>query len=148
MTEWRNDEDFLAEVQAALEPVPVSFITAGKAAFEWRNIDAELAALTYDSALDLLAGVRADPAALRSLTFQAAGHCVELEISDDVVHGQLVPGVRGQVELRFLDGRVANHDADTVGYFVVSPVPTDRFRLYCAPPGERPFLTDWIELSP
>lgn len=48
-----TDEELLAELGAALrtaEEVPAGFVNAGKAAFAWRGVDAELAALTFDSA--------------------------------------------------------------------------------------------------
>src|SRR6266480_109648 len=98
---WQDDELFLATVRNALEPVPESFLIAGKAAFAWHNSDAELAALTYDSARDALAGAgtRAEPASLRSLTFDAEDLTIELEIIDDVLHGQLVPAHAGTVEV-------------------------------------------------
>ena len=50
---WVDDDELLGELHRAFEPVPASFIEAGKMAFTWRSIDAELAALTYDSSRDL-----------------------------------------------------------------------------------------------
>ena len=145
---WLDDEEFVAIVRKALEPVPESFITAGKAAFAWHNIDAELAALTYDSAQDALAGAgtRAEPASLRSLTFDAENLTIELEIIDDVLHGQLVPAHAGTVEVRHPDGEARSVEVNDVGYFTVSPLPAGRFRLYCAPAEGDAVLTDWITL--
>src|SRR5512132_2576246 len=70
---WVDDDELLGELHRALEPVPASFVEAGKMAFTWRSIDAELAALTYDSSRDLVGAEqsRAEPAALRCLTFDA-----------------------------------------------------------------------------
>ncbi len=50
-----NDEALLAALRQALaarQAVPPEFVEAGKSAFAWHNIDAELAQLTYDSARD------------------------------------------------------------------------------------------------
>ena len=64
---WADEDELLGELRLALGPVPASFIDAGKMAFTWRSIDAELAALTYDSSRDLVGAAesRAEPAALR-----------------------------------------------------------------------------------
>jgi hypothetical protein len=145
---WQDDDTFLEKIRQALEPVPESFLTAGKAAFAWRNIDAELAALTYDSAQDALAGAgtRAEPASLRSLTFDATDLTIELEIIDNVLHGQLVPAHAGTVEVRYPNGEVLSVEVNDIGYFTVSPLPAGRFRLYCAPAEGEAVLTDWITL--
>jgi hypothetical protein len=145
---WSDDDTMLATVREALEPVPESFLVAARAAFAWHNIDAELAALTYDSAQDALAGAgtRAEPASLRALTFDAENLTLELEIIDDVLHGQLVPARAGTVELRHIDGTATNIPVNDVGYFTVSPLPSGRFRLYCVPTDGEPVLTDWITL--
>jgi hypothetical protein len=145
---WQDDDAFLATVRDALQPVPESFITAGKAAFAWHSIDADLAALTYDSAQDTLAGagMRAEPASLRSITFDARDLTIELEIIDNVLHGQLVPAHAGTVEVRYANGEAQRVDVNDVGYFTVSPLPMGRFRLYCAPTEGEAVLTDWITL--
>jgi hypothetical protein len=145
---WVDDDELLGELQGALEPVPASFIEAGKMAFTWRSIDAELAALTYDSSRDLVGAAqsRAEPAALRCLTFDATHLTVELEIVHDALHGQLVPPGPGVAEIRRADGSVNRVTVDDVGYFTSTPVPTGTFRLYCAPEGGEPILTDWITL--
>ena len=49
---WMDDDQLLAALGEALRSergVPAEFIAMGKAAFAWYGIDAELAALTYDS---------------------------------------------------------------------------------------------------
>src|SRR5947208_3219487 len=101
--EWFNDDDsLLAALKGAVleaDDVPPSFVEAAKASFAWHNIDAELAALTYDSSRDMLAGAAtrstSEPAQLRCLTFDASQLSIELEILGDTLHGQLVPPQRG-----------------------------------------------------
>ncbi len=130
-SEWWNDDDtLLAAVTRAIreaEDVPPSIVEAGKMAFAWHNIDAELAALTYDSSRDVLAGASTrsatEPAELRCLKFDASELSIELEIIGDVLHGQLVPAQPGEVGRadrldqagRFLTGtaRVARRSAST-----------------------------------
>ena len=67
---WDDDEELLALLRDALaeqHDVPARFVEAGKASFAWHSIDAELAALAYDSVADPspFAG-RAGPTAPRS----------------------------------------------------------------------------------
>lgn len=148
---WSDDDDLLAAVKVALREasdVPASFVEAGKASFTWRSIDAELAALTYDSAQDALAGsaTRAEPAALRCLTFGASRLTIELEIIGDVLHGQVVPPQAGEVEVRHADGTVSAAEINGVGYFTASPVPTGTFRLHCRTAGGDTVQTDLITL--
>src|SRR3954463_13001834 len=79
-------EDLLAELRLAaliVDPVPQRVTFAAKASLAWRTIDAELAELTYDSALDAdrLTLVRG-AAAARMLTFSASGLTVDVEVEE------------------------------------------------------------------
>jgi len=146
-----DDDQLLAVLKSALdaqESVPSSFVTTAKASFVWRTIDAELAALTYDSSHDLLAGSasRAEPAALRCLTFGTSRLTIELEIIQDVLHGQVIPSTAGQVEIRHADGATTPVPINDVGYFTYSPVPSGTFRLHCRTADGTAVLTDWITL--
>src|SRR5439155_1472035 len=85
--DWLLEEERNAALRAARD-VPRRFVEAGQAALAWHNIDAELAALTYDSAAERperlgatraeqlgatraeqLGATRAESATLRALTF-------------------------------------------------------------------------------
>ena len=51
---WEDDDQLLAALGEALRPehdVPAEFTAMAKAAFAWRDIDAELATLTYELGL-------------------------------------------------------------------------------------------------
>ena len=149
---WSDDEQLLAELGEALRAaraVPRGFVEAGKAAYTWHDVDAELAALTYDSALDeqVFAAVnRAEPAPLRALTFVSTGLTVELEVTDDALLGQIVPPQPGELEEHLADGRVTTAPIDELGCFVVRPIPSGSFRLHCRTAGGAAVLTDWIAL--
>ncbi len=148
---WDDDDQLLSSVKTALaaaDEVPKRFVEIGKASFTWRDIDAELAALTYDSAKDALAGAgtRAEPAALRCLTFDASQLTIELEIIGDALHGQLVPPQPGSVEIRHADGASSTAPVNDVGYFTAAPVPTGTFRVYCHTANDIIVQTDWISL--
>ena len=63
---------------------PDVWSAAARAAWTWRTIDAELAALVHDSTLDdqELVGVRG-AATVRALSFAAGEHMIEVEVSED-----------------------------------------------------------------
>ena len=148
---WDDDDQLLSAVKTALaaaNEVPKRFVEIGKASFTWRDIDAELAALTYDSAHDALAGAgtRAEPASLRCLTFDASQLTIELEIIGDALHGQVVPPQPGHVEIRHADGTSSTAAVNDVGYFTATPVPTGTFRIYCHTASDIVVQTDWISL--
>lgn len=72
-----DDDRLVAELAAALAPpdVPAGVVEAAKAVYTWRTLDAQLAALAYDSAKsgESLIGVRGGSAQPRSLAFEAPG---------------------------------------------------------------------------
>ncbi|MBO0838458.1 MAG: hypothetical protein J2P28_23485 [Actinobacteria bacterium] len=148
---WDDDDQLLSAVKTALaaaDEVPRRFVEIGKASFAWRDIDAELAALTYDSADDALAGAgtRAEPASLRCLTFDASQLTIEIEVIGEALHGQLVPPQPGEVEIRHADGTSSTAPVNDVGYFTATPVPAGTFRIYCHTANDIIVQTDWITL--
>ncbi len=143
-----RDEDLLAELRDALEEearVPEGVREAAYAAYAWRTVDAELAALTYDSLLapPELAGARSHDRAVRSLTFTAGPVTVELSVEGDTLLGQLVPPKPGEVRVDLEDGPGATVDADVMGCFTLAPLPTRPFRLAVVASG---VVTDWVRL--
>jgi len=107
------DDELMALLKRALEdadPVPADAVRAAKEAWTWRTIDAELAALTYDSVVDegALVGVRGT-AGVRSLAFETSALAIEVELVDDGdrrgLRGQVVPASAPAVVLEFSDGR-------------------------------------------
>lgn len=144
-----DDEQLLVELRAALDgvdPVPESVSAAARDAFAWRTIDAELAALSYDSLLDdkELSGVRSGSAA-RMLTFEADELTVEIEVERGRLIGQLVPPQPGDVEVRHSGGSLSVR-ADDLGRFVAEGVPRGPFSLRCRTVGAIAIVTDWIVL--
>lgn len=146
-----DDAELLAALKDALayeRAVPREVIEAGKAAWSWRAIDAELAALTYDSALTadaLAAGTRAEPASLRALTFTCEDLTIELEVTADALLGQLTPATGGEtVVVRVGADEIASAIADEVGFFALSPVPTAPFRLQIKTVSGTIVLTGWV----
>ena len=147
-TDWNDDGQLLEALRDALtEEVPRTFIDAGKAAFAWRTIDAELAALTYDSAWDTVeaAPVRsAESAALRSLTFASDGWTIEIELTPEGLLGQLDPPAAGEIKASTDDGVLATARIDELGFFVLKPLPKVPYRLACTPDDGPTILTGWV----
>ena len=146
-----DDDELLAELGAAVRAereVPPAVLDAGRAAFAWRDVDAELAALSYDGAL---AGVRstereAQPAELRALTFVAADFTIEVEVTGDGLFGQLVPPSAGEVRLHVRDGAQRTAELDEVGWFAFKPTPTGMCRLHIRTEAGTSVLTEWMRL--
>ena len=110
VTKGWDDEEVLAALQQALRAeraVPPEFIEAGKNAFAWHNIDAELAQLTYDSTLDsaLELSLRAEAASIRALTFTSAHLTIELEVAQDSLLGQIIPAQPATIKIQPRGGR-------------------------------------------
>jgi hypothetical protein len=148
---WDDDSLFAAlqEALRAREAVPAEFIEAGKNAFAWHNIDAELAQLTYDSIrdADYQASLRAEAASIRALTFTSTHLTVELEVTGDTLLGQIIPAQGGVIRVQPRDGGETTVTADEIGCFSIRPIPSGPFRLYCQTGADLDALTGWITLD-
>jgi hypothetical protein len=143
----RDEDRLLDALKAALKAradVPPEFIQAGKDAYAWRTIDAELAQLTYDSTRDVSAGMRSVPAAIQAMTFTSAHLTIELEVGDDCLHGQVIPTRPGTIEVQARTGAATVSRVDDLGSFRIQPVPPRPFRLSCVIPGGATVRTSWI----
>jgi hypothetical protein len=144
-----SDEQLLAELREALDTadqVPDGFVAAGKAAFAWRTVDAELAALAQEATdADALAGVRAERAAVRALSFVASDISIELEVTPDALLGQLVPARPGTIEVQAQDGSRQTVTVDESGWFAIRPLPSAMFRLHLQTANDN-VITEWVRL--
>ena len=147
-----GDEQLLAalgEAMRARQAVPEWFVEAGKNAYAWHNIDAELAQLTYDSDSDSarghVAAVRSETASIRALTFTSARLSIELEVAESSLLGQVIPPQAGTLEVHTTAG-VTSSPVDEIGCFVVDPIPSSPFRLRCRTQDGADVLTGWITL--
>lgn len=148
---WWNDDDVLLETLrdalTSASEVPPGLVAAGKAVYAWRTIDADLAALTYDSAWDsgeVAATRAAESAALRRLTFASEQVSIELELTPGELLGQLSPPQRGTVRLASGSDDLGTTAVDELGFFVVSPVPSRPFRITCHTASGATVMTGWI----
>ena len=148
-----GDEDMmrrLGEAARAADPVPPEVIAAARASFVWRTIDAELAALTFDSLDQELVGVRGG-GPTRSLTFEFGDAVVELEVDDGMgskrrVTGQVAPWPVASIELHQSQrSEPLLLEADQYGRFRAEGVLPGPFRLLCRfTTGAPMLLTDWV----
>jgi hypothetical protein len=146
MREWSDDELLAAVKGLSDSQVPFGANETAMELFTWRTVDAELAALTADSALETPAGVRAASAA-RTLTFAAQEVQVIVQITETTgqrqMLGQLVPGRPAQVLVR--QGEVVHTvEADDLGRFVINELgPGGLLSLRCSW-SEGAVTTDWV----
>jgi hypothetical protein len=135
-----DDDALLAQLRhvvGRLDPVPEAVQIAARAAIEWRTLDAELAALVHDSAVEAAAlAIRGAATAPRALTFEAGDLTIEVEA--DVVDeagamclvGQLLPPQAADVAVRHGDEVIAVR-ADERGRFVAHGVARGPVSLRC-----------------
>jgi hypothetical protein len=151
-SQWADDDDqllaALGDALHAAQAVPDSFAEAGRAAYTWHSIDAELAALTFDSAAEPagVPAIRAEEASPRFLTFAAADLTIELEIGADAIVGQIVPPQAGHADACPASGPASSTEIDDIGCFVIRPLPASPFRLHCHASSGISALTTWISL--
>ena len=142
-----QDDRLFDDLRTALREAgpPSPAMTAGaEAAFSWRTVDAELAALTYDSVAAEGALVR-ETTAPRFLVFEGGQLSVELEHTDDGLVGQLLPPVGGEVTLLGPATELAREDVDELGCFRFSGSVSGLVRLSCRTPAGA-VVTDWVRL--
>ncbi|SDG50953.1 hypothetical protein [Pseudonocardia oroxyli] len=145
-----TDDELAAELAAALADrrAPREVVEAAKGLFAWRTVDAELAALTYDSLVDGLEGVVRGAAGPRALAFEAGDVEIEIEVVPGLdgrrLVGQLAPGGGAAVEL-VLGGESLALTADELGRFAADlPVETVALSLTITLPGGRVIVSGRI----
>jgi len=129
------------------DPVPISVTEAGKSAFTWLTIDAELAELVFDSARDELVGVRSETLAERQLTFQSPNVEIEIMLVGGTRHlvGQLVPAQEADVTL-ITELKSTDAKTDQLGRFDFTGVEPGRIRLQVRTAGGPSITTQWFEV--
>jgi hypothetical protein len=147
---WDDDQLLAAlrEAMRARQAVPPKFVEAGKSAYAWHNVDAELAQLTYDSSHDMnwLSSVRSETASIRALTFTSARFLIDLEVSEEALLGQIMPPQAGTIEAESRTGVRTTAPLDDAGSFCLGPVPPSPFRLHCRTADGTDLVTGWITL--
>jgi hypothetical protein len=147
---WNDDQilEALREAMRARQAVPPQFVQAGKNAYAWHDIDAELAQLTYDSSRDQdrAVGIRSETASIRALTFTSAHLSIELEVTEDSLIGQILPPREGMIGAQPQAGPTTATPVDQIGCFAIGPIPASPFRLHCRTDDGTDVITGWITL--
>lgn len=148
-----TDERLMEELGAvlrAIDPVPNEVTLAARSAIAWRRLDADLAELLEDSALEQhLAGTRGGQSGWRALTFESPGGVsIEVEVTLDgtrrTVIGQVVPAANARVGLRQgKEQRVS--DTDEHGRFRFDGVTAGPISLRVGHP-DGPVETGWVTI--
>lgn len=118
-----------------VDPVPPGVDEAARAAFGWRTLDADLAALLRDSADEAVeAGVRG-PDGARQLSFETPALGIELEVTDvgpreRRVEGQLLPPAAALVTIERPGEDAVSVEADELGRFVLERLRAGVVRLH------------------
>jgi hypothetical protein len=150
-----EDQALLEELRGAarrFDPPPPAVLEAARASLTWRTIDAELAVLEFDSAVDQAAAAVRSGEGPRLLTFSAPGLNIEVEVSPlgprRQLVGQLVPAQAARIDVRHAGG-VTTVQADQLGRFGVDAVSAGPVSLRChlaTVPPSPPVVTEWIPL--
>lgn len=156
MTDVPGDSELeqeLLRAAARFDPVPPEVVQAAIDAYSWRDLDAELAELVFDSLLEADAATLVrGPAGRRMVSFAVPGLTVDVEVTASRtgrdVMGQLSPPQRATVEIRHGAG-ISTTAADELGRFSTVSLPAGpvSLRLSLAGGGARPVVvTDWLSI--
>ena len=150
------DELLITELRtmfADVDPVPPLVIETAKASLGWRRLDADLAELLSDSALEegSFALARGGEAPARAVTFSSSGLTIDLEVHLDdparTLLGQLSPPAPATIEVQTMAESRYSAEADRMGRFRIrlpagGPI---RLRVLGADATDRPPVeTSWI----
>jgi hypothetical protein len=140
--------DELRRVRALADPVPAAWRQAALASLAWQDIDAEPAALAYDSLSGRdprLAGGQPGTQAVRELRYAAgaAGLSLEVDLNADRLRvvGEVSPAAPVEVVAVWPEGRQAT-TTDDRGAFRFDDLPRRPVCFVVA--GESPVKTGWI----
>jgi hypothetical protein len=146
-------EQELRRAAARLDPVPPEVAAAAVEAFTWRDVDAELAELVFDSLLDAdQATLVRGSAGRRLVSFKTPWLTVDVEVtsagSGRDIMGQITPPQRVAVQIRHGAG-IARADADELGRFAAAALPGGPMSLRVSPAGDGTpavVITDWLAI--
>jgi hypothetical protein len=145
-----EDDRILARLRQGLEQsetVPTDVTEFAKAAFAWRNIDAELAELDFDSIdQDIPVGVRSTGTA-RMISFQAGQWMLDIEFDEGSgrLIGQISPESAFTVELH-TTGALFTVESDELGRFTAEGISPGPLSLVLHFPDRSVIKTQWVVL--
>ena len=150
------DEALMADLRAlfaAVDPVPPLVTETAKASLGWRRLDADLAELLSDSALEeeRYALARGGEAPARAVTFSSGELTIDVEVHVDdpgrTLLGQLSPAAPATIEIQTMADGPVSAQADRLGRFRVRLPSGGAIRLRVLAADRRagpPVETSWI----
>jgi hypothetical protein len=140
----------LRGLASVADPVPELVLESARAAFTLRTLDAELAELVHDSAVDAdLVLVRGPgDSDVRMLSFEHGTVAVDLQVSETAKGRELlglVTGAVGDVEVEQAGRRTAI-PLDEAGRFILSGLPAGPLRLHLRAEDGTSVATSWVTL--
>lgn len=146
----RSDSELISLLRDGLQqsdPVPDDVTGFAKAAFGWRQIDAELAALTFDSEVATPAAVRSS-ATTRMVSFEVGEWTIEMEYDPAAnrLLGQVTPETQLSVELH-TSAEPKRTDSDARGRFDFEDITPGPTSLVLRTAGDEQVVkTEWFVL--
>jgi len=142
-----TDDELLAELRAAV--AEADLVTdrqreTARAAFTWRTVDAELAELLHDSALEAQA-VRGEDDAARTLSFASGELTLEVEIDGETVMGQVVGAAAQSVVLQRSVSDDQPLEVDSAGFFRIEGVGPGPLR-FVVQAGDWTLTSPWVAI--
>jgi len=144
--------DELRRAASQFDPPPPAVVEAARSSFTWRTIDAELAALVFDSGVDQPVTALRGGEGPRLMTFSSSGLDIEVEVinlgSRRQLVGQLVPPQAADIDVRHAAG-TTTIQADQLGRFGADAIGSGPVSLRCrlaATPSAQPVVTEWVPL--
>ncbi len=143
----------LRSLFAEVDPVPPLVSETAKASLGWRRLDADLAELLSDSALEeeSFALARGGGAPARAVTFSSTRLTIDIEVHVDgpgrTLLGQLSPPALASVEIQTVNDAQFSAEADRLGRFRVRLPAGGSIRLRVLAVGGGagpPVETSWI----
>lgn len=136
----------LSRLAAVADPVPELLLSAARAAFGLRELDARVAELVRDSAIDLPVTAVRGPGP-RMLSFESGAVTVECQVTArasrrDLV-GQLVGGRAETVDAQPAGEAKVSVPVDADGCFTVRDLATGPLRLRCRLADGTTLVTSW-----
>jgi hypothetical protein len=146
-----DDERLLGELREALagsrHPDLGRILAQARAVHTFRDLDAELARLVHDSALEVAVADRRATTGARTLVFESRAVSVEIEVTDEGMVGQVVPRSAAEVVVEASDGTRTPVDVDELGCFTAAVPSRGLLRLRIDADGA-PTVTEWADLRP
>ena len=126
---------------AHLEPIPPRLSAAAHDAYSWRRADAELAELLFDSASDMLVGVRGTTTDRRSFRYASGDFAIRVHLTDVSLIVMIEPPLSVACTVDSAQGS-EQHRTDELGELVVD-APELPLRLEVELPSGN-VVTPWI----